>query len=70
MHQQGVKFINNPAKNKVVGETIEISKLFDWYKDDFTKNGSLIYFLNEFTKTKIQEDATIGFMDYDWSLNE
>ena len=70
LHQQGVKFINDPAKNKVVGETIEISKLFDWYEGDFTKNGSLIDFLNAFTKTKVQKDVTIGFMDYDWSLNE
>ncbi len=70
LQQQAVKFINNPTKSKITGNSIEISKLFDWYKGDFTKNGSLIDFLNAFAKTKIQEEAKVGFMDYDWSLNE
>ena len=49
--------------------------------DDFNTNGlsylsfgicfeMLIDFLNAFAKTRIQEDVMIGFMDYDWSLNE
>ncbi|NOX46393.1 MAG: DUF547 domain-containing protein [Chlorobi bacterium] len=70
LHQQGVKFINNPKKNEIAVDNIKISKLFDWYKGDFTKEGSLIGFLNGFAKTKISADAKIGFMDYDWSLNE
>jgi hypothetical protein len=70
LQQQGVKFINNPKKNEIATVNIKISKLFDWYKGDFTKQGSLIKFLNGFAKTKISDDAKIDFMDYDWSLNE
>ena len=70
LHDQGVKFINNPRKNEIAVDNIKISKLFDWYKGDFTKNGSLIDFLNGFAKTKISSDAKIGFTDYDWNLNE
>jgi hypothetical protein len=70
LQQQGVKFINNPKKNEIATVNIKISKLFDWYKGDFIKQGSLIDFLNGFAKTKISDDAKIGFMDYDWSLNE
>lgn len=70
LHDQGVKFINNPKKNEIATDNIKISKLFDWYSGDFTKEGSLIDFLNGFAKSKISADAKIGFMDYDWSLNE
>ncbi len=37
LHQQGVKFINNPKKNEIAVDNIKVSKLFDWYKGDFTK---------------------------------
>ncbi len=70
LQQQGVKFINNQKKNKITANGIEISKLFDWYKGDFTKTGNLISFLNNFSKINIAPGATISFMDYDWSLNE
>ena len=70
LQQQGEKFINNPKKNEIAMDNIKISKLFDWYKGDFTKNESLIDFLNGFAKTKISADAKIGFTDYDWGLNE
>ena len=47
-----------------------ISSLFDWYKDDFTKNGTVIDYLNQYADTKLAEGTEYGFMEYDWSLNE
>lgn len=70
LQMQGVKFINNQNKNEITETKIKISKLFEWYQDDFTKEGSLIDFLNGFSNVKISEKATMDFMDYSWSLNE
>ena len=63
-------FINDPSKNKIAADKIEISQLFDWYKNDFSKNGTLITFLNKYAVTKILPAAQISYLDYDWSLNE
>ena len=46
------------------------SKIFLWFSGDFTKKGSLIEFLNQYTITEIQPDATIDYLNYDWTLNE
>jgi len=70
LDEQAVDFINDPAKNIINENNITISKIFGWFKGDFTKNGSLIDFLNKYSKTKISAKARIGYMEYDWRLNE
>jgi hypothetical protein len=38
LDKQAKAFINNPAKNKIEPAHAEISKIFRWYKGDFTTN--------------------------------
>lgn len=63
-------FINNPNKNKLSEKKVKLSKIFKWYKDDFTKNARLIDYINRYAAIQIQKDAQISFLEYDWSLNE
>ena len=70
LQEQATAFINNPNYNKINKDQIEISKIFSWFSGDFTKNGSLINFLNQYSKVKIDENAEIDYLDYNWSLNE
>ena len=63
-------FINDPSRNKITPNAIQISSIFSWFKGDFTKNGSLIDFLNKYSKVKIKPDAKVSHLDYDWNLNE
>ncbi len=65
--QRTVKFINNQKFNKLAQTEIKIAKIFDWYQTDF---GSIIDFLNKYSVTKINKNAKIVFLDYDWTLNE
>lgn len=65
-----VQFINDPKRNKITADRIEVSNIFKWFKKDFTKNGDLIDFLNKYSKVKIDKKARVRYMDYDWSLNE
>lgn len=62
-------FINS-SRNKITPEAIQISSIFSWFKGDFTKNGSLIDFLNKYSKVKIKSNAKVSHLDYNWSLNE
>lgn len=63
-------FINDERRNKIHSDQIKISKIFSWFKGDFTKSSNLITFLNQYSQTTIEPNASLDFLDYDWSLNE
>ena len=62
-------FINDTTRNKITEKKIQISKIFEWFKEDFTKNGSVIDFLRKNTNIDINEDVTIEYLEYNWNLN-
>jgi hypothetical protein len=68
LNKQAKTFINGP-KNNITKNAITISKIFEWYKDDF-KHSDLIAFLNQYSNTQINPNASISFNEYDWNLNE
>jgi hypothetical protein len=68
--KQAQDFLADEFRNKITTNNIQISKIFSWFKGDFTKKGSLINFLNQYSNTTIHPDAKISYLDYDWSLNE
>lgn len=70
LEEQTVAFINDASKNDLAEDNLEISKIFDWFNGDFTKEGNLIDFINSYSQTSINPDATIRYLDYDWSLND
>ena len=67
---QAKQFLRDTNKNQIAKEEIKISKIFSWFERDFTKEGSLIDFLNLYSPVVIDSKAKISHMDYDWSLNE
>ena len=70
LNQVTRSFVNDPSKNRFERESIQLSELFKWYRKDFTKEGSLLEYINQFLKNPINMDADIDFLDYDWSLND
>jgi predicted nucleic-acid-binding Zn-ribbon protein len=62
-------FINDSTKNKITENKIQISSIFDWFKEDFIKNGTVIEYLNTYSKTTINKKIAINYLKYDWSLN-
>ena len=62
-------FINDTSRNQITEKKIQISKIFEWFKGDFTKNGSLIDYFNKYSTTKIHKRAKIRYLTYDWNLN-
>lgn len=64
-------FLSNPAKNEFKNANKAVlSKLFNWYSGDFTKDLSLIEYINQFSETQLSKGADIDWKDYDWALNE
>ena len=71
LDDQGNDFLNDPVKNKIGKDEAKLSKYFDWYKGDWNDNGqSVVKWVNKFSKTKINNNTKIDYMDYNWNLNE
>ncbi|MEM6262070.1 MAG: DUF547 domain-containing protein [Bacteroidota bacterium] len=67
---QAKRFINGELRNKVSQDKAELSKIFRWFKGDFTKQGSLRAFINQYADQQMTEETKISYLEYDWSLNE
>ena len=58
-------FLNSSA-NDLIGNPIKVSKIFDWYKEDF---GVLPIFINKYSTKKVAAKVAVDYKDYDWKLN-
>ena len=67
MLEQGTKAFINSNLNTITASKINLSKIFDWYKEDF---GNVISFVNKYATTKVNANATIAYNDYNWALNK
>lgn len=63
------KFINDTKRNKISENKVQLSKIFEWFKGDFTKKGSLTDYINKYSKVKISKKPKVSYLEYDWSLN-
>ncbi|MGJ8743749.1 DUF547 domain-containing protein [Polaribacter sp.] len=63
------EFINDSSKNKITQKSVQLSSIFDWFKEDFTKNGSVVHFINKYSATEISSGAKVSYLKYNWSLN-
>ena len=77
---QGRIFLNDKSKNSfdINEKEAEISKIFDWFEDDFGDNDEkVLLFLSQFLPNSIStslknygSDWDIDYQDYNWNLNE
>lgn len=58
-------FINSSA-NQISGSSMSISKIFEWYAEDF---GNITEYINKYSSTKVSSGADVSYIDYDWALN-
>jgi hypothetical protein len=57
-------FVNNSSYNEISSGGATVSKIFEWYGEDF---GDVKAFINKYSNTKI--NGSLNFKEYDWSLN-
>lgn len=63
-------FVNDKTKNTITADSVEISKIFDWFSSDFKTNGTVIDYLNKYSSVKIDKNAKVKYTEYNWELNE
>ena len=73
---QGEQFLRDSDKNRVDAskQAVYLSKIFDWFEKDFTRDGTLIEYVRPYFSPADAEQLKDGFKvkhtSYDWSLNE
>ena len=64
-------FINDPIRNQITPEKVQISEIFKWFKSDFERDaGSVRNYLNRYAEHKIGLQTDLSYLDYQWTLNE
>ncbi len=71
---QAREFINDERNTFIKADRLFISKIFKWFKDDFS--GNPLSFIRRYASRELREklnasgeNMTIHYLDYDWSLN-
>ncbi|MEO1712691.1 MAG: DUF547 domain-containing protein [Bacteroidota bacterium] len=71
LEQAARDFLADTGKNRIRPEEVELSKIFSWYRTDFNKvSDQITEFINPFTDVDVRPDASVEYLDYDWSLND
>src|SRR5260221_584177 len=68
LEAQVLRFLSDRSRNRYAGGRLEVSKIFDWFKEDFEPLDAV------FTRYAAALGAPgrnppLSFLDYDWSLN-
>ena len=74
LDQAAKAFINAPRFNRLEGETLWVSKIFDWFSEDF--QGDVIGYFMKFADSPLSDQLAknkgrikVKYLEYDWSLN-
>lgn len=73
LNKQTKLALNNPNFIKVNAgsKKVELSQIFEWFKDDFISKGkNEIEFINQYRDTKIDATYKVAYYPYNWTLNK
>ncbi len=69
LQRQATLALNDASFIRVKGKKVQVSQIFEWYKGDFTQQGSMIDYINTYRKEPIPTNAKVSYYPYNWSLN-
>ena len=77
LEEQAVRFLSDRSRNRFEAGKLEVSKIFDWFKEDFgsreqyfARYAKLLADAPEAQKAVMEGRAPLSFLDYDWTLND
>ena len=77
LEEQAVRFLSDRSRNRFEAGKLEVSKIFDWFKEDFgsreqyfARYAKLLADAPEAQKAVAEGRAPLSFLDYDWTLND
>jgi hypothetical protein len=70
LDEQALRFLSDRTRNRVRGGRLEVSRIFDWFREDFEPRET--YFVRYAAALGLPPGAPppLAFLDYDWSLND
>lgn len=65
------RYFINSSENKISENELQLSNIFKWYEKDYLIDGiqSLAQYVSQYTDVKINPNASLSFLDYNWDLN-
>jgi hypothetical protein len=77
LEEQAARFLSDRTRNRLADGRLEVSKIFDWYKEDFEPRPAYFARYARALADDAQGQAVIAsgkaplsFLDYDWTLND
>lgn len=77
LEEQAVRFLSDRSRNRFAAGKLEVSKIFDWFKEDFgvreqyfARYAKLLADSPDAQKAVAEGKAPISFLEYDWSIND
>jgi hypothetical protein len=62
------EFLTDTTRNRIDKKTLRLSKLFEWYGDDFKNPGGYKAYVKQ--TLGLEGKYRVRFLEYDWGLNE
>jgi uncharacterized protein DUF547 len=77
LEEQARRFLSDRSRNRLREGRLEVSKIFDWFKEDFEpREAYFARYADVLADDPMQQEmirkktAALRFLDYDWSLND
>jgi hypothetical protein len=77
LEDQARRFLSDRSRNRVRDGRLEVSKIFDWFKEDFepreryfARYAALLSDDSSQQRLILEGKAKLAFLDYDWTLND
>ena len=69
---QAKEFLSDTSRNMLDAKAPKLSSIFSFYGKDMRKwsGKSLIDYINQYAAIKINRDAALDYLDYNWNLND
>ena len=61
------RFIAKDDRNRISEDSIELSRIFEWYAEDF---GNVREYISRYSEASIDDSQSIRYLEYDWTLNK
>ncbi|HEX6530351.1 MAG TPA: DUF547 domain-containing protein [Burkholderiales bacterium] len=70
LEEQALRFLSDRARNRYRDGRLEVSRIFDWYKEDFEPREQYFERYAKALGMPAGARPRLAFLDYDWSLND
>jgi hypothetical protein len=77
LEEQAARFLSDRSRNRAAGGRLEVSRIFDWFKEDFepreryfARYAALLADDGPGRKAIAEGRSPLTFLEYDWALND